>query len=155
MTQPPQHLALARAIAASEMLRLQHDHHTAPPKRVCGWCGLLLANGTEPETTGMCEVCAAHADVAMVFTDPVTQRRFGLVPVASSNLAAAGWYAEADSGVALVRFTSGTAYRYACVPRGWWLGFLAAESKGQYFGATLRAEPARFPCTKVADDDRS
>ena len=144
-----QHLPVAHASAESEASRLQHDSHAAPPKRVCGWCGLQLSAGTEPATTGMCEVCARYADVATAFTDPVTQRQVGLVPVVSSNLSAAGWYAEADSGVALVRFTSGTIYRYTRVPRGWWLGFLAAASKGQYFGATLRAEPARFPCAKV------
>jgi hypothetical protein len=147
---PQNHLALAHAIAASEASRLQHDRPTTPLERVCGWCGLQLAAGAGPATTGICAVCARHVDVAVQFTDPVTQRRVGLVPVVSSNLAAAGWYAEADSGVALVRFTNGTMYRYARVPRGWWLGFLAVASKGQYFSTTLRAEPARFPCVRVA-----
>jgi hypothetical protein len=121
-----------------------------PQKRVCGWCGLQLADADVPDTTGICDVCARYIEVATPVTDPVTQRRVGLIPVVSSNLAAAGWYAVAESGVALVRFTNGATYRYQRVPRGWWLEFLAAGSKGKYFGATLRADRVRFPCAKVA-----
>jgi hypothetical protein len=31
----------------------------APMQRVCGWCGLELARGTSPATTGICGLCRA------------------------------------------------------------------------------------------------
>lgn len=122
-------------------------------RRICAWCGIELAPGVESAavTHGMCALCEAHADVAQPFTDPTTRRKVSLVPVHSSNLAAAGWYVEGTSGVAIVRFAGGATYRYTQVPRGWWISFLAAESKGRHFAMTLKAEPTRFPCTRITE----
>lgn len=122
-------------------------------RRMCAWCGVELAPGTEPATHGACALCLEHIEIAVPFTDPVTRRRVGLVPVVSSNVAAAAWYALGESGVAIIKFTSGVMYRYEQVPRGWWLGFWSAESKGRYLNATLKAEPARFPCARIAERD--
>ena len=120
-------------------------------RRVGAWCGYTLAPGCEPATHGICRVCEQYVDAAQPFTDPVTQRQIALVPVASSSLAAAGWRADGTAGVAIVRFTSRAIYRYAQVPRGWWLSFLSAESKGRHLAMTLMADPARFPCTQIVE----
>ena len=117
----------------------------------CAWCGLVLADGAGPVTHGICSVCEQYVDVAQPFTDPVTQRQIALVPVVSHTVAAAGWRADGTAGVAIVRFTSRAIYRYAQVPLVWWLSFLAAERKGRHLAMTLGAEPARFPCARIAD----
>lgn len=31
--------------------------NVTPARRVCGWCGLILAPGGEPVTTGICPEC--------------------------------------------------------------------------------------------------
>ena len=46
---------------------------------------------------------------------------------------------------------TGALNRYAQVPLVWWLSFLAAERKGRHLAMTLGAEPARFPCARIAD----
>ena len=70
-----------------------------------------------------------------------------LVPVQSSNIAAAGWRAHGASGILLLRFTSGAMVRYENVPREWFDQFLAAESRGRFFAATLRRAPDQHPFT--------
>ena len=57
-------------------------------------------------------------------------------PVESSAFQAAA-YAERQTLLYLL-FRSGEVYRYFDVPRGQYQEFLAAESKGRYFGRNIR-----------------
>jgi hypothetical protein len=56
--------------------------------------------------------------------------------VESSALQAAGY--AADESLLYLVFRSGELYRYFDVPRWQYEGFLAAESKGRYFGRNIR-----------------
>jgi KTSC domain len=68
-------------------------------------------------------------------------------PVESSAFQAAA-YAERQALLYLL-FRSGEVYRYFDVPRGQYPEFLAAESKGRYFGRNIRGrfryERMRWP----------
>jgi KTSC domain len=59
-------------------------------------------------------------------------------PVESSVLQAAA-YAESQAVLYLL-FRSGEVYRYFGVPRWQYQEFLAADSKGQYFGRNIRGQ---------------
>lgn len=58
-----------------------------------------------------------------------------LTPIQSTNVAAAGYDAEANAMV--IQFKSGT-YRYDNVPRSVFDRFMASESKGKFVNAELR-----------------
>ena len=57
-------------------------------------------------------------------------------PIESSAFQAVG-YAESQALLYLL-FRSGDIYRYFDVPRGQYQEFLAADSKGRYFGRNIR-----------------
>lgn len=59
------------------------------------------------------------------------------VQLLSSSLASAGYQTEAR--VLEVKFQSGATYQYFNVPRDVFAELLAAESKGRYFNANVRA----------------
>ena len=124
------------------MLRAEADVIPA-----CDWCGLT-------GTGRRCAVCAALVP-AWIFTDPVLGREVHLARIASSNIDSAGWIAVGASGVAVLCFTNGSIYRYERVPRGWWISFLAAESKGRHLAMTLKPDPERFPCVRVGAQEHS
>ena len=65
-------------------------------------------------------------------------------PVESSNLAAIGY--DPTAKTLAVRFTNGSLYHYPNVEQPLYDGLMAAESKGRYFHAHVRALQA----TKIA-----
>ncbi len=65
-------------------------------------------------------------------------------PVESSVLASAGY--DAKARVLEIEFRSGAIYRYLDVPGEVYRGLFAAESKGNYFGKSIRD---KFRCERV------
>jgi hypothetical protein len=63
------------------------------------------------------------------------QKTVKFTPVTGSSLIES--YARADGDLA-VRLKSGQAYIYKCVDQATVDGFVAAASKGKYFGANIR-----------------
>lgn len=69
-----------------------------------------------------------------------------LVPVASTDIAAAGY--DPETGELQVQFTTGTIYSYQSVPPEVYQGFLDAPSKGSYFAQVFRRSP-NFLATRI------
>ena len=67
-----------------------------------------------------------------------------LTPVQSSNLAAIGYDAEARE--LRVQFQSGHIYSYVEVPPETWAQFQAADSKGRFYGLSIKG---KYPTEKV------
>jgi hypothetical protein len=67
------------------------------------------------------------------------------LPVESSWIASVTYASDATL---VVRFHSGTVYRYSTVPRAILEGFLAASSKGAYFTHRIRNA---FPYTQIVE----
>ena len=65
--------------------------------------------------------------------------------VTSRSLLAVGF----DLGFLMVKFVNGSGYEYKTVPRDLYEQLLAAESKGAFFTATIKKDPARFPFRKL------
>lgn len=59
-----------------------------------------------------------------------------LKPLASSNLAAAGYDAEAQT--LTIEFHNGETYDYFNVPQGVYAGLMGAGSAGQYFARQIK-----------------
>lgn len=66
---------------AESRIRRQGENATAKNggnkmKRVCGWCGLVMEDGTGPETTGICRPClkTAQEELKRVHPQPRTGR---------------------------------------------------------------------------------
>lgn len=70
-----------------------------------------------------------------------------LVPVASTDIAAAGY--DPQSGELQVQFTTGRIYSYTGVPPEIYEGFLVAPSKGSFFAQVFRHNPPTFPSTRI------
>ena len=124
------------------------EHNTAPP---CAFCG--LGEPSASKSHGICATCAGHvesSDDVLLVRDPVINRKVMLVPVKSENIAFAGWRTAGGDGILLLRFKNNpTTFRYTNIPHSWWIDFLAAESKGAFFHATVRADQTRYPFTKL------
>ena len=67
-----------------------------------------------------------------IFTD--------LVPVVSSNLAAAGWGEHNGESILEVEFLSGSLYMYIHVPKSVYNDLMAAPSKGKFFWKNIRCK---------------
>ncbi len=59
-------------------------------------------------------------------------------PLRSSTVSSAGFARK--SRILEIEFQSGAVYRYRGVPENVYAAFLAAESKGRYFGAHIRGK---------------
>lgn len=124
------------------------EHSTTRP---CAFCG--LGEPSESKSHGICPTCAEHVELSdrlLLVRDPGINRKVVLVPVQSENIEYAGWRTAGGDGILLVRFKNNpTTFRYTNIPHEWWINFLAAESKGAFFHATVRADKARYPFTKI------
>lgn len=67
-----------------------------------------------------------------------------MIPVQSSNIAAAGY--NAATKTMDVQFKNGSRYSYADVPQDVFDDFLSADSKGQFFNTNIKS---RFVPTKA------
>lgn len=54
-------------------------------------------------------------------------------------------------GVLEVEFATGAIYRYDNVEQEVFNAFISAESKGRYFGTTIKANPTKYPYEKIQD----
>lgn len=70
-----------------------------------------------------------------------------LVPVASTDIAAAGY--DPQTFEMQIQFTTGTIYSYASVPQEVYDGFIYAPSKGSYVAQVLRKNPGLYPYTRI------
>lgn len=70
-----------------------------------------------------------------------------LVPVASTDIAAAGY--DEQTAEFQVQFTTGRIYSYSAVPPEIYQGFLMAPSKGSYFAQVFRRNPPTFLATRI------
>lgn len=70
-----------------------------------------------------------------------------LVPVASTDIAAAGY--DPQTGEMQVQFTTGRIYSYMGVTPDIYEGFLIAPSKGSFFAQIFRRNPPVFPTTRI------
>lgn len=70
-----------------------------------------------------------------------------LVPVASSDIAAAGY--DPVSGELQVQFLTGRIYSYANVEPETYQGFINAPSKGSYLAQVFRKNPGLYPSTRI------
>lgn len=59
-----------------------------------------------------------------------------MMPVKSSNIAAAGW--DASTSTLVIQFKEGKQYAYTGVPESLYRAFLAAPSKGAFFAKRIR-----------------
>jgi hypothetical protein len=53
-----------------------------------------------------------------------------------------------------VEFKPGSVYRYDNIDQETFDAFLSAESKGKFFGATIKNNPAKYPFLKIKEPDR-
>lgn len=60
-----------------------------------------------------------------------------LIPVTSSNVSAIGY--DADTQTLGIKFSSGTVYHYAGVPKDVYDDFVNAESIGRFFAMNIRS----------------
>jgi hypothetical protein len=120
--------------------------------RPCAFCG--LGEPSPSKSHGICELCASHitvSDELQLVQDAELKRKIVLISVESKNIMRAGWRnADGKTGVLVVQFRgAGKAFRYINVTRQWWEAFWRAESKGNFFHQTVRADPAAFPFTPI------
>lgn len=70
-------------------------------------------------------------------------------PVNSTHLAAAGHDPRIQR--LAITFHNGDVYGYDRVPAGTYVSMLAAKSIGGFFNAHIRAQPSKYPATKLHD----
>ena len=57
-------------------------------------------------------------------------------------------------GILEVEFKGGSVYQYKNVSQENFDAFMAAESKGIYFGSKIKSDPINYPFTKVRGTDK-
>lgn len=74
------------------------------------------------------------------------------VKVESSQIESVGY--DPEKSVLDVEFRGGSVYRYDHVPFELFDALMKSESKGKFFGQSIKAHPVHFPFTKIRGTDR-